>query len=91
MRTSLTELRQAVHFLQGRLPAEEALLYRSRLLTDPLLRLQLGFLEKAFSVLQLYHRQQLKHEAETLHERLITDPARPEFRAQINQLFQRPA
>lgn len=88
MRTSLTKLREAVFYLNGELPPEGNLVYQSRLLTDPLFKLQHNLLQKTFFLLKIYHRKQLKREAGAILQSLMNDPQKKTFRAQVRQLFE---
>ena len=87
MRTSLTELQQAVRYLQHKLGAEEHLLYEARLLTDAALRNNLNFLRKTLTLLKFYHRRQLKQAAENIHYKLLSDPGKQHFRKQLQSIF----
>ncbi|AHM58379.1 hypothetical protein D770_00525 [Flammeovirgaceae bacterium 311] len=87
MRTSLNNIRQTEAFLHAQLPPQEAILFEARLLTDPLLRLNLRLQQKAYSLIRMYYRKKLKEEVSDVHEQLYNDPQQSAFKQQIQQLF----
>ncbi|WP_224999114.1 hypothetical protein [Cesiribacter sp. SM1] len=87
MRTSLHNIRSAEAYLKGEMPTEEALVFEARLLTDPVLRMQVRFQQKAYALLRLLYRKQLKQEATAVEEQLFNSPDKEAFRQQISQLF----
>lgn len=87
MRTSLNDIKKAEQYLHTQLAPEEALLFEARLLTNPLLKLNLLFLKKVYSIVALYHRKKLKEEAEAVHQRLFNNPDKAAFRKEIYNLF----
>jgi hypothetical protein len=87
MRNSLTEIAQAEAFLQETMPPRERLVFEARVLTNPLLRVNLFFQKKAYGLLKLYHRQQLKKEVQAVEQRLFQDPEKKAFQQQIHHLF----
>lgn len=87
MRTSLNNIRQAEAYIKGRLAPQESLLFEARLLTDPLLRLNLRMQQKAYTLIRMFHRKKLKEEVAGVHEQLFNDPEQAAFRQQIKQLF----
>ena len=89
MRTSLTEIQQTEAFLQGQLAPQDKLFFEARLLTSPLLRLNLKLQKKVYALLQLYHRKKLKEEVGVVHQQLFNDPQKRAFQQEITQLFNR--
>jgi len=87
MRTSLNEIKQVEKYLFNQLTTEESLLFEARMLTNPMLRLNVRVQEKIYSVLRFYHRKKLKEEFEHIHENLFKDPMKKDFQKSIYQLF----
>lgn len=87
MRTSLNDIRQAEGYLQRALSPEESLVFEARLLTDPMLRIDLYVQRKVYALLRFYHRKKVKEEVEKVHQRLFHDPAKADFQQQIFSLF----
>jgi hypothetical protein len=69
-------------------PAEK-LVYEARLLTDPQLTTDVSLLERLYDLLRFYHRRKLKAEAEAVHQRLFSDPAKKEFRQRLLDHFKK--
>lgn len=87
MRTSLTEIRQTEAYLQGQLTPQDKLFFEARLLTNPLLRLNLQLQKKVYALLQIYHRKKLKEEIGAVHQQLFENTAKTAFQQEISQLF----
>jgi len=87
MRTSLTDIQQTEKYIKGEMSAGDALVFEARLITSPLLRTNMFFQQKCYALLQLYNRKKIKEAAETVHNRLFTDPGKADFQQCINQLF----
>lgn len=87
MRTSLNEIKQTEEYLHRQLITEEALVFEARLLTNPLLRLNVLAQKKVYQLIKQYWRKKLKREAEQLSERLFSDSGKREFQSTIKNLF----
>jgi hypothetical protein len=87
MRTSLNNIRQTEDYLKGQMEPVEALLFKARLLTNPLLRMNVRLQQKAYSLISFFHRNQLKQEVNAVHEQLFNDPEKEAFRQQISHIF----
>lgn len=87
MRTSLTEIRQAEQYLGAQMSAEDRLLFEARILTSPALKINVAIQQKVRRIIALFHRAQLKQEAEVVHQQLFSDPHKKDFQQSIHQLF----
>lgn len=87
MRTSLAEIQQTEKYLLGEMDPGDALVFEARMLSNPLLKMNVFFQKKAYAVLRAYHRKKLKEEAEAIHQLLFNDPAKKDFREKIFQCF----
>lgn len=87
MKTSLNDIRQTEAYLNEIQPPDEKLVFEARLITQPLLRLNMFFQQKLYRVVRAYHRQQQKEKMESVHRKLFSDPAKKEFQQNICQLF----
>lgn len=90
MRTSLTDIKNTEAYLQGKLNTQERLFFEARLLTSPLLRLNLQLQKQVYTLLQLYHRRQLKEEVALVQQRLFDSPDNAAFQQSILHLFNPP-
>jgi hypothetical protein len=87
MRTSLNNLQIIEQYLQGTLSAGDRLVFEARLLINPALRIDLYYQKKTFTLIKMYHRQQLKEELDGLHRKLFNDPTNRDFQQGIDQIF----
>lgn len=87
MRTSLNDIRQTEAYLDETQAPDEKLVFEARLITQPLLRLNMFFQQKIYRVVRAYHRRQQKEKMESVHRELFSDPAKKEFQQNIRQLF----
>lgn len=79
MRTSLSEIRIIEQYISGKLATEETLLVEAKLLINPILRLNEVIQRKIYSLVQAYHRKQLKKEINKIQNRLFSDPTKKAF------------
>lgn len=89
MRTSLNEIRNAEQYLLGEMEPAHTLVYEARLLTDPQLATDVTLQQRLYNLLRFYHRRKLKAEAEAVHQRLFSDPAKKEFRQRLLDQFKK--
>jgi len=87
MRTSLNDVRQTEQYLNGQLTPEEVLVFEAKLLTNPILKLNMLFQKKVYLIVAMYHRKKLKEEAEVVHQRLFNDTNKKDFQQNIYSLF----
>jgi hypothetical protein len=87
MRTSLTDIRLTEQYLKQQMSAEDKLLFEAQMLTSPMLKLNVAMQRKAYRIVQLFHRAQLKKQTEAIHQRLFSDPDKKDFQQSILQLF----
>ena len=86
MKTSLNDTREAEKYLLGHLPPDESLLFQARLLTNPILKLNVAIQQKVSDVLRYYHHKKIKSEIEAMHRQLFHD-SKSEFRNEIIKIF----
>jgi hypothetical protein len=89
MRTSLNEIRENEEYLSGGMRTEDALVHEARMLSNPLLKINFLLQKKTMAILALYHRKKLKEEAERVHRRLFSDPAKAAFQQSVFQCFKK--
>ena len=87
MRTSLNDIKQTEDFLLGKLPAQESLVYKAKMILNPLLRWDTVAQEKTYQLVRFYSRRKLKSEIKLIQEKIFTDPKRKSFHQLIAQLF----
>jgi hypothetical protein len=88
MRTSLNEIKKIELFLLARLSPPESLLFEARILTNPILRMNVVLQQKIYTVVRAYHRKQLKIELKAIQRDLFSDPNKRDFQQTIRQHFQ---
>jgi hypothetical protein len=77
-------------YLSGNLPPEDALLFKARLLMDPVLRLNVAVQANTYALIRLFARRKMKSELNIIHQNLFRDPSKNAFRKQILELFSQP-
>ena len=87
MRTSLNEIREAESFLANKMIAEESLVFQARMITNPLLRLNVGLQSNIMEVVQLYQRRKLKRHLKAVHRQLFTSRKKSDFQQSIHAIF----
>jgi hypothetical protein len=85
----LIEISEAEKFLQGKMLPGDSLVFETKVLTDPALKTNVRAQEKVYALLHFYHRKKLREELEEIHQRLLNDPAKNEFRRRIFNLFKK--
>lgn len=85
----MNELRDMEEFLSGTMKPGETLLFRARLLLNPVLRRNMSLLWRCHAVIRWYGRKELKEKIQSVHDRVFTDPGRTAYRRSIEQLFHR--
>ncbi|HWZ21571.1 MAG TPA: hypothetical protein VNW06_02895 [Cytophagaceae bacterium] len=87
MKTSWNETAEAEKYIVKEMTLEELEKFEAKINSTPLLRINLFYQKKIYALVHLFHRKKLKEEAEAVHERLFSDPAKIVFRQTIYQLF----
>ena len=89
MRTSLIDIQQAEQYLQGKMNAGDAAVFEARLLTDPVLKSNMGFQQRAYSVIRMFRRKYLQQVVREAHDHIFQSPEHADFRQQIHALFKK--
>ena len=87
MRTSLNEIREAESFLANEMMAEQSLVFQAKMITNPLLRLNVHFQSRLMEVILLYHRRKLKRDLKAIHHKLFTAPEKTDFQQRVQHIF----
>lgn len=87
MRTSLNEIKEVERFLTNKMIAEESLVFQARVITNPLLRLNVNLQSKLMEVVQLYHRRKLKRDLKSVHHELFTSNEKSDFQHLVQNIF----
>lgn len=64
-----------------------ALVFEAKMLLDPELTDKVLWQQKAYHIVKLYGRDQLKQEIESVHQRLFEEKQHQSFRQKIMRLF----
>ena len=87
MRASLNKIKENEDFLSGSLKPQDALVFRAKLLLDPLLRMSVSLQKKTYSIVKLCGRRTLIQEINSIQGKIFSDPYRTDFHRKIDQLF----
>jgi hypothetical protein len=87
MRTSLNEMQEIEDHLFQKLNGEDEFLFRANLLLNKGLTENVECQRKAYRLVHVYGRKQLKQEIEAVHQNLFTQPEHLSFRKKIFALF----
>jgi hypothetical protein len=87
MRTSLIETEQIEAHLLRPSNGGDALVFEARMLLDPELQDKVLWQQKAYHIVKLYGRDQLKQEIELVHQKLFREEQHQSFRQKIMRLF----
>ena len=87
MRTSLIEAEQIEAYLLRRSEPGDALVFDAKILLDAELKDKVLWQQKAYQMVTLYGRDQLKQEIESVHQKLFKDEQHQSFRQKIMRLF----
>jgi hypothetical protein len=88
MRASLNEIKTTELFLSAQLSPPENLLFEARILTNPILQMNVALQQKIYAVVRAYHIKQLKIELRAIQHDLFSDPDKKSFQQTIQQQFQ---
>ena len=87
MRTSLNEISQIEKFLVHELPPEEQVLFQAKNILDKDFKMNVFLQKKIYRLLDLFHTNELKEQAEEVHSALMNNPKESAFRAEILAIF----
>jgi len=90
MKTSWNNIRTTEQYLSGNMNTEETLLFKAKLLTDPVLRLQVALQEKTYQLVRLFARKEMKAKLEITYQQLFHNPEKQAFQQSILQYFIKP-
>lgn len=80
MMTSPNSTRLIERYLDGKLSHADRFLFEAKLIIDPALKSDLFFQKKTLLLVKMYHREKLKEELETLHQKIFNNPDKTNFR-----------
>lgn len=87
MKTSWNNPKKIEQFLNGHLTTPENLLFKARLLIDPIFRKNVAAQQKTYALVKQYCRQKLKNQLENIHRNLFNNPTKTEYQQEINNIF----
>jgi len=87
MRISLNELKDTEAFLFGTMPAEEASLFRAKMILNPQLRHDVSLLKRTFSAIRLFGRRRLHFEIHNVEQMIFHQSAHHDFQKEIESIF----
>jgi hypothetical protein len=87
MKTSLNDTQTIELYLAGKLSPWNRMLFASRLRMNPDLRNELQLQKKTYWLVKIYHRKKLREELESLHQQILNNPAKRDFRKRILGIF----
>ena len=89
MRTSLIETEQIDAHLMQRSDTGESLVFEAKMLLDTELKEKVQWQQKAYHLVKLYGRDQLRQEIEAVHQKLFSEERHKTFRQRIMSLFKK--
>jgi anti-sigma factor RsiW len=87
MRASLNEIHETEQFLSGQLDNEDALVFEARLLTNPVLRVNVFIQQNIHIAIKIFYRRKIKQRLRAIHADLFTDPEKMEFQKKVLHYF----
>jgi hypothetical protein len=87
MKTSQSDVNQIEAYLTGKMPPADRLVFKARLIINPLLRLNVAFQQKTYTLIKAYGRKKRKADFDLLHTKLFNDPEKAVFQQEVLQLF----
>jgi hypothetical protein len=87
MTTSQNKIQQTEDFLIGRMEPGEKILFKAKLILDPVLKVNTAFQRKVYQLITLYGRRKIKAEIEKVQHTIFNDPSSREFQNRIHRLF----
>ena len=83
----MNNIRDIEEYLGGRMELKETIRFETRLLREPVLRINLYLQKKILEFVQMYHRKKLKEEIQEIHQRLFNDPEKVAFHKSVTRHF----
>lgn len=87
MRTSLNEISEIEKFLLHELPPEKQVLFQAKAILDKNLKMKIFLQKKIYRLLDLFHKKQLRKQAEEVHSAIMNNAGESAFRAEILAIF----
>lgn len=87
MKTSQSDVKQIEDYLTGKMSPADRLVFKARLIINPLLRLNVVFQQKTYSLINAHGRKKRKADMEVIHTKLFSDPGKVVFQQKVLQLF----
>jgi hypothetical protein len=87
MRTSRSDTQLIEKLLQGQLQASESPVFEQRWQEKPRFRLDFFAQKKLLKLLRIYHRQEEKKAFEAIHQKLMSDPNKSNWRRSVLDVF----
>lgn len=84
MRTSLNEIAEIEKYIFRKLPPEEKVLLDARLVVNEDFRMKVFLQDKIYRLLSLFHKKNLKKEAEEVFQTLMKNPS---FQKEVSTIF----
>lgn len=84
---TLNESKRIENYLFRKLAPSSRLVFEARLLIDPILSFKVDSQRRLYSIIKCYGRRALKIEVERIHRDLFSDPAKNNFRQEIQKTF----
>lgn len=89
MRTSLNEIAEIEKYLFQNLPPGKNILFQAKTILDRELNRKVLLQKKIYDLVKLFHRDELKKQAEEVFSELIGDPERTSFKNEVFEIFKK--
>ena len=87
MRTSLNEIKETEDFLTNKMNPGEELFFQAKIITHPILKLNVKLQSTLMHIVLHYQRKKLKSDLKSIHHSLLTSPDKSEFQVSIKNIF----
>lgn len=87
METWWSEIKQTEDYLLEKMNAGDRLVFEAKMLTSPLLKINVALQKKVYSLIKIYGRKKLRMEIEAVHRKVFEDTRNIRYRESIMSYF----
>lgn len=89
MRTSLNEIAEIEKYLIKNLTPEKTILFQVKAILDKKLNRKISLQKRVYDLVKLFHRNELKKQAEEVFTGLVEDPEQASFKNEVIKIFKK--
>lgn len=87
MRTSLNEIAEIEKYLSKNLIPEKNILFQAKAILDRELNRKISLQKRIYDLVKLFHRNELKKQAEEVFSELVGNPETASFKNEVSAIF----